>query len=728
VRLSKALAATTALAALGSSAHPQLHIPEVTRAAKRAVTIDDVLALRYIDSLSVAPDGYRYVIFVHQGDASANGYRAGWFVGDSRGGALTAAGDGGDINPDEGGAIVGHEGRWSPDGRWIAYTLKKNGEVQLWRSRVDGALQEQLTRNAADVREFAWSEDGRSLFFTAGTPRAELKARAVAKLRQGYRYDEDFHVFTQLLTPPWSQLMETGSTAWIVVVADRTERVANEAERQIFERLQAGEVSGSAPMQGAAHDAAVPPVARPDGALAWLERTRSMSLFLRVMASLPASGSKPIKCVAEECSGFISNVWWSEDGERVLFYRRAGVDYSAYEFYAWKPSSGKVRRILQAPDDDFQHCSPATGNKLLCARQTATRPMHVASVDLRSAAVHVLADVNPEFRNIRLGKVERFEWDTPRFPWSEPGGELAGLYSERAYGYILYPPDFDPRGKYPVFVDPYYAKGFESSVGAEHAQHVYAANGFIVLKTTFPSAPDTMARFGAAHMKMSYSAELDFPHLSMYAGSTVKALDTAAARGFIDEHRVGIGGVSHGSFVPMYMMQKYDRIAAISLSSPGWNAYEYHAKTRLARAYLANRDGKAADQDWEPKPEGAGADFYRRIDLADHVDAIEAPILMNLAAYESYAAVRLIRYLSDADKAYDVYVFADETHVKWQPAHLQTIMNRNLDWFRFWLQDYEEPVAVKEEQYARWRKLRELQCRDPRSLRDFCGADNYSRK
>jgi hypothetical protein len=51
-------------------------------------------------------------------------------------------------------------------------------------------------------------------------------------------------------------------------------------------------------------------------------------------------------------------------------------------------------------------------------------------------------------------------------------------------------------------------------------------------------------------------------------------------------------------------------------------------------------------------------------------------------------------------------------------------MLRNLDWFRFWLQDYEDAVPEKEGQYARWRKLRELQCKNPRSPRDYCATVN----
>jgi hypothetical protein len=50
--------------------------------------------------------------------------------------------------------------------------------------------------------------------------------------------------------------------------------------------------------------------------------------------------------------------------------------------------------------------------------------------------------------------------------------------------------------------------------------------------------------------------------------------------------------------------------------------------------------------------------------------------------------------------------YPDEGHVKVGPANKLWVQQRNLDWFRFWLQDYEDPAAGKREQYEQWRKLR----------------------
>ncbi len=669
--------------------------------AARPVTVADMSALRRIDTLRLSPDRGKFAILVRQADVPANSYRLQWLVGSTAGGTLLPVGDGGDarlaigVSQSYGGAFERPAVRWSPDGRWIAYTVSRAGEVQLWRSRVDGRAQEQLTRNAADIRNFEWSKDGASLYFSVGTARAELRAKEEAKERSGYHYDTDLSVFTDLMglrAPPRDKEV----AVWIVGARGRGERLATDAESEEFKRAQG--LSGSSierferQRKGAFAD-------RADGARAQAAIDES-NFFSRMQFSLP-DRSDPVVCQAAECGGFIDSVWWS-DQNTVLFMRREGLASAATGLYAWAPETGRVTVVARTLDDVLTSCDVA-GKRLVCVRETPSLPPHVAAIDNDTGVVAVVGDVNPEFANIALGKVERFEWDTPKFPWNEPGGALAGTYPARAYGYILYPPDFDPTRQYPVFISPYAAAGFDNSTNREYALQVLAANGFVVLSTNFPSgSPAAAARLGAKYVQSLYSAELGFPHLSMYMESTVRALDVAAARGFIDQQRVGIGGVSHGAFVPLYLVQKYDRIAAVAVSGGSWSQDEYYAYTPRGRAQLG------AMGSWMVKPVGAGLDFWKQIDLADHVQSIEAPLLINAIAKETYGLTRLLNHMAEAGKPYDAYVFAEETHLKWQAAHLDAIMRRNLDWFRFWLQSYEDPDPGKAEQYSRWRKLREL--------------------
>lgn len=709
-RILRGCAAMLLASAIVVQASERLTIPDVPDGVQRPITPDDHAHLRRIEVLSLSPDRGRFAVLVRQADPQANEYRSAWFIGSVHGdGALTYVGDGGDTrlarNP-HGSVTIGSlerpTVRWSPDSRWIAYTLVRDGAVQLWRSLADGGVQEQITHNASDVGHFEWSEDGKSIYYTVGTPRAEQQERLQERERVGYRYDADLDAFTDFMLPQMPLAPSTRSTTWIVRVADGRERLASDAEQEAFARARGVADPTRGEVGGAIRTGVSAQAIRPDGARAWLERSKYDTSSMRVKASFQGSSQDGVECAAVECSGFIERLWWI-DQHTVLFWRREGTGLASQGIYTWAPASGAVKTVLRAPNDYLLQCDLATGGRLVCVRETATLPSHLAVIDTNSPTVRVLADVNPEFRNIRLGKVERFEWNTPEFGWSEPGQPLHGLYAERAYGYIYYPPDFDATRKYPVYINPYAANGFENATTQETPNHVFAARGMVVLNTSFPLVVrNVFTGPGVDLLKLGYSPELDFPHLSMYAESTLRALDAVVARGFVDERRIGIGGVSHGTFVPLFMVQKHDRMAAVSISSGTWSRLVYYLPTGIVR----NRGGAVS---WAVKPEGSGLELWRRLDLADNVDTIEAPILMNVPAYEMPTLLRLVNHMAEAGKPYDAYVFSGETHMKWQPAHLHAIVQRNLDWFEFWLQDREDPDPAKADQYARWRELKARQ-------------------
>jgi len=50
-----------------------------------------------------------------------------------------------------------------------------------------------------------------------------------------------------------------------------------------------------------------------------------------------------------------------------------------------------------------------------------------------------------------------------------------------------------------------------------------------------------------------------------------------------------------------------------------------------------------------------------------------------------------------------------DEHFPSNPAVRMASQGGSVDWFRFWLQDYEDPDPAKAEQYARWHELRKLQ-------------------
>ena len=80
---------------------------------------------------------------------------------------------------------------------------------------------------------------------------------------------------------------------------------------------------------------------------------------------------------------------------------------------------------------------------------------------------------------------------------------------------------------------------------------------------------------------------------------------------------------------------------------------------------------------------------------------------MQLADSESLIALETFTALKAANQPVEMFVFPHELHIKWQPAHRRAIYQRNIDWFRFWLQRRIDPDTAKADQYLRWNAMRE---------------------
>jgi len=72
----------------------------------------------------------------------------------------------------------------------------------------------------------------------------------------------------------------------------------------------------------------------------------------------------------------------------------------------------------------------------------------------------------------------------------------------------------------------------------------------------------------------------------------------------------------------------------------------------------------------------------------------------------------LITALVRQQKPVEAYYYPDELHQVEHPVARIASLQRNIDWFRFWLQGYERSNPEDPDQYKRWQHLRELQGAD----------------
>jgi hypothetical protein len=98
---------------------------------------------------------------------------------------------------------------------------------------------------------------------------------------------------------------------------------------------------------------------------------------------------------------------------------------------------------------------------------------------------------------------------------------------------------------------------------------------------------------------------------------------------------------------------------------------------------------------------------WRLVSPALQAAKIRSPILLQLPEQEARKNPELYARLARNGTPTELYAFPDEDHIKVQPRHRLAVYERNLDWFRYWLQDYRDPDPLKAGQYRRWEELRQ---------------------
>ncbi|HXG63694.1 MAG TPA: hypothetical protein VNO70_01215, partial [Blastocatellia bacterium] len=138
---------------------------------KRAMTFEDVLALKNVSDAQVSPDG-RYVAYVvSKVDMKENAANADvWLVS-------TAGGEPVRLTTSK---KNDNQPRWSPDGKWLAFLSAREEKPQIFLISPFGGEAERLTDSKTGVQSFDWSPDGRSIAYLAQqelTPEEEKKQK-----------------------------------------------------------------------------------------------------------------------------------------------------------------------------------------------------------------------------------------------------------------------------------------------------------------------------------------------------------------------------------------------------------------------------------------------------------------------------------------------------------------------------------------------------------------------
>jgi dipeptidyl aminopeptidase/acylaminoacyl peptidase len=187
------------------------------------------------------------------------------------------------------------------------------------------------------------------------------------------------------------------------------------------------------------------------------------------------------------------------------------------------------------------------------------------------------------------------------------------------------------------------------------------------------------------------------------------AASQLVAEGLVDPEKIGIVGFSRTCFYVMETLTTGSlHLKAASITDGFMVDY---------LQYLLWDNSTESDPMIGAKPFGEGLQQWLKRSPGFNLDKVNAPLLVVgrgpwgvLGMWQPYIGLRYLH------KPVDLVMLNTDEHVLSNPAVRMASQGGSVDWFRFWLQEYEDPDPAKADQYKRWRELRKMQAENESRL------------
>jgi len=485
---------------------------QVSSQAKRPFTFEDMMALKRVADPVVSPDS-RWVLFtVTDVDLEENTRKPHLWVAPVTGGIAHQLTSG----------MAGEDrGRFSPDGRKIAYISARDGGAQIWVHSFDsgnGAVSGEpirLTNISTEASGHQWSPDGSFLLFSSdvypecapnddvcnksrdeAAARSKVKAKIFTHLmfRHWNRYEDGkrSHLFVvpadgsgpaRDLTPGDHDVppFNLGGQDYYAISPDSKE-IAYTVNKELFTGTSTNNdiyvvpVSGGEPKKiSASPGSDSHPLYSPDGkyiAYRMQKQNGFESDRFQLLLWDRASGTR--KDLTAAFPNWVGTFAWAPDSQRIYF---AAEEKGVAPLYVVSVQGGAVTQVVGGHNDDPS--VSADGKLLIFTRNSAQFPNEVFAIPIEPSG-------KPTGKEIAVSRVNEAVLSQVQMQPAESFW-FTGAANDKVQGFIVKPPNFDPTKKYPVkfLVHGGPQGNFGDSWTYRWNSELFAAGGFVVVMINF---------------------------------------------------------------------------------------------------------------------------------------------------------------------------------------------------------------------------------------------------
>lgn len=527
-----------------------------SQAQKRPIEFTDLFSMGRVDDPQISPDGKWIAYTITYYDLGENSKNSDIFLVSADGKNLKrlTSHPKGDSSP-----------RWNPaDGNTLAFVSTREGSPQIYVMNVNGGEARKAANLALDVKEFAWSPDGKYFAIAVDMyPDAKNTAESAKMEARKSKDPAAGKIIDHLLYRHWNEWRDGKYSRVIVVPVDGGE-----------ERSISPAITDCPPIAlGNKHDF----VWSPDGKQICFVQNRDKIVAISTNNNLwltGSSGGDPARVSPGKGNDFgprfspdgkyivymsMARAGYESDQSNLLIYEVAGGKTRSLtaslnrtvEDFVWSPDSRKLyfyvpnharHRVYEASLADANprllldntcigalRVSP-DGKFLVLQHQSVTLPYELFRFDLDNKKLAQLTFTNQE----RLAQLEMNPLEDYWF---------TGANNDSVHLLMVKPPNFDPAKKYPlvslIHGGPHGA--FEDEFHYRWNSEMFASPGYVVIMINFHAS----SGYGQAFSDAVVHNWGGWPYEDIMTG-TKWAIQQF---NFIDGDRVGAAGASYGGFM-----------------------------------------------------------------------------------------------------------------------------------------------------------------------------------